>query len=84
MKKLVVILLVSMMAASAFAVTDPDPNMIGIYFDLNANDNCLTIGPSIPFNAYLILTNSTAPTISAYEVENPEDLMAFNNPEELW
>ncbi len=68
MKKLVVILLVSMMAASAFAVTDPDPNMIGIYFDLNANDNCLTIGPSIPFNAYLILTNSTAPTISAYEV----------------
>jgi len=68
MKKLVVLLLVSLMAGSAFAVTDPDPDMIGIYFDLNANDNCKVIGPSIPFNAYLILTNTTAPAVSAYEV----------------
>ena len=61
MKKLVVLLLVSLMAASAFAVTDPDPNMIGVYFDTDANDNCMIVGPSTPFNAYVILTNTDAP-----------------------
>jgi hypothetical protein len=67
MKQLVVFLLVSLMAASAFAVVDPDPNQIGIYFDLDADDNCLIIGPQIPFNAYVILTNTDAPTVSGYE-----------------
>lgn len=68
MKKLVVLLLATLVASSAFAVVDPDPNGIGVYFDTNADDNCLMIGASIPFNAYLILTNTTAPTVSAYEV----------------
>jgi hypothetical protein len=68
MKKLVVLLLASLIASSAFAVVDPDPNSCGIYFDLTADNNCLTTGPSIPFFAYLILTNTTAPAVSAYEV----------------
>lgn len=68
MKKLVVLMLVSLMASSAFAVIDPDPNGIGIYFDLNADVLELDIAPSTPFNAYLILTNTTAPAVSAYEV----------------
>ncbi len=68
MKKLVVLLLASLIASSAFAVVDPDPNGIGIYFDVTANETSLTINPSIPFNAYLILTNTDAPAISAYEV----------------
>ena len=68
MKKLVVLLLAALVASSAFAVEDPDPNGIGVYFDLTADDNCMFIGASIPFNAYLILTNTDAPTVSAYEV----------------
>ena len=68
MKKLVVLLLASIVASSAFAVVDPDPNGIGIYFDLEANVLELDIAPSVPFNAYLILTNTTAPAVSAYEV----------------
>jgi hypothetical protein len=68
MKKLVVLLLASLIASSAFAVVDPDPNGIGIYFDLTADDNCLMVDANVPFNAYLILTNTDAPTVSAYEV----------------
>jgi hypothetical protein len=67
MKSLQTLLVVCLVATSAFAVIDPDPDMMGIYFDLDANDNCLTISPSIPFNAYLILTNPTPSGISAYE-----------------
>jgi hypothetical protein len=68
MKKLVVLLLASLVATSALAVVDPDPNSIGIYFDLNADDNCYFVGPSVPFFAYLILTNTDAPLVSGYEV----------------
>ena len=68
MKKLVVLLLASLVATSAFAVIDPDPDMMGIYFDLEADVNCSEQMASVPFWAYLILTNTTAPTVSAYEV----------------
>jgi hypothetical protein len=54
------------LAVPAFAIIDPDPDMVGIYFDANADDNCLTVG-TVPFFAYLILTNPTAPAINAYE-----------------
>ena len=69
MKKLVVLLLASLVATSAFAVIDPDDDMMGIYFDVNADNNCLPAqGPSIPFFTYIILTNTTAPAINAYEL----------------
>ncbi len=57
MKKLVVLLLVSLMATSAFAQIDPDPNGIGVYFDMGANEVELNIGASIPFFAYVCVTN---------------------------
>ena len=69
MKKLVVLLLASLVATSAFAVIDPDPDMMGIYFDLTADDNCLEAQPaSAPFMAYIVLTNTSAPAINAYEL----------------
>lgn len=49
MKKLVVLLLVSLMATSAFAVVDPDPDMIGVYFDATADNNCTTAAANVPF-----------------------------------
>jgi hypothetical protein len=68
MKKLVVLLLVSLMATSAFAVVDPDPDMLGIYFDMNADSNCLPSQPaSAAFFAYAILTNPTVPGVEAFE-----------------
>lgn len=67
MKTLLVIVLSCFVVSSAFAVIDPDPDMLGIYFDLTADENCLTVPANTPFFAYLILTNSTAPAINAYE-----------------
>jgi hypothetical protein len=68
MKLLLALLVVCLTATSAFAVIDPDPDMMGIYFDMGADDNCLNIGASIPYFAYLILTNPTPPAITAYEL----------------
>jgi hypothetical protein len=68
MKKLVVLLLATLVATSAFAVVDPDPDMMGIYFDLTADNNCLTAPNFAQFDAYLVLTNSTAAQINAYEM----------------
>ena len=67
MKKLVVLLLVSLMAVSAFAGVDEDPDMLGCYFDLDANDNCITMGESAPFFAYFMITNATADNVFGVE-----------------
>ena len=66
MKRLVVLLMVSIMATSAFAVVDPDPDMIGIYFDVNADENCYNNIANVPFFAYAILTNPTG-DVEAFE-----------------
>jgi hypothetical protein len=60
MKKLVVLLLVSLMATSAFAQIDPDTNGIGVYFDAGATTHELMgQAPSVPFSAYVCITNPT-------------------------
>ena len=68
MKKLIILLLASLVATSSFAVTDPDPDMMGIYLDPTADVNCINMGVSVPFTIYLILTNTTAHSINAYEL----------------
>ncbi len=62
MRKLLVLLgLASLIVAgTAHAVVDPDPDMIGVYFDLDANINHVEPGVVGPYPAYLILTNATA------------------------
>jgi hypothetical protein len=67
MKKLVVLLLVSLMATSAFATIDPDPDMLGVYFDLNADNNCTTAPASLPFSAYVMITNCSADNVFGVE-----------------
>jgi len=67
MKKLVVLLLVSLMATSAFAQIDPDTDMLGVYFDMGAMENCFTIGPSVPFFAYVTITNPSALEVHGLE-----------------
>jgi len=67
MKKLVVLLLVSLMATSALAVMDPDDNGIGVYFDLDADVNASVQAFNVPFQAYVMITNPTN-DISGLEV----------------
>lgn len=68
MKKLVALLLISLMATSAFAVIDPDNNMMGIYFDETADMNAIEATPNVPFSAYIMVTNPTYPELSGFEV----------------
>ena len=57
MKKLVALLLVSMMATVAFAGLDPDSDSIGVYFDLAGDSNCVTATPFVPFPVHILLMN---------------------------
>jgi hypothetical protein len=61
MKTLIMIFLACLVATSALAVIDPDPDMIGIYFDTTADVNSYVTGASTPFMAYLITTNHITP-----------------------
>jgi hypothetical protein len=65
MKKLVVLLMAAIFATSAMAVIDPDPNMIGIYFDTNAD--VVSAAPGGNAVAYVIATNCTYESIYAFE-----------------
>ncbi len=67
MKKLLVLLVVSLMATSAFAVVDEDPNMLGVYFDLDADMNELAVGANTPFFAYVMLTHPTSDNVFGLE-----------------
>ena len=62
MKKLVALLLVSMMASVAFAGLDTDTDSFGIYFDTAGNANCAPGMPFVPTNVYLLLMNPAGPT----------------------
>lgn len=62
MKKLVALLLVSMMASVAFAGLDPDTDSFGVYFDMGGNTNCTTAPLFTPFPAYLLLMNPASAT----------------------
>ncbi len=62
MKKLVALLIVSLMATAAFAVHDSDTDSFGVYFDAGNSNNCFTGGLYQPFNVYLVLMNPAGPT----------------------
>lgn len=68
MRAILVLLLAGVLSAPASAVLDPTPDTIGIYFDLNADQNSLLVPSSAPFFAYAILTNPTGAQVSAFEL----------------
>ena len=49
-----------MLATSGSAQVDPDPDSIGIYFDLAATTHCDQLAGSDFFELYLLLTNASA------------------------
>lgn len=68
MKKLVVLLMAMVIATGAFAQIDPDPNALGLYFDMEAT---IVEGPAgVPFTtAYLLLTNPTEAYVNGFELK---------------
>ncbi len=67
MKKLLVLMLAMAIAGSAFAVVDEDADMIGVYFDTNADTYCASPGAGMFFNFYVILTNPSTSTIDGFQ-----------------
>jgi len=67
MKKLVVLLMAMLVASSAFAIVDPDDNMMGLYFDMEADMPVIEAAPYTSHNLYLVMTNMTADTIWGFE-----------------
>lgn len=65
MKNMTFILVLLSLAAMAGATVDPDPDQIGIYFDLEAETTCIDAMPNVPFDAYFIITNPTS-EVSAF------------------
>lgn len=76
MRCLLVLLVLLMGWGTAAATTDPDPDQLGVYFDPEADENCFTIGPNIPFFAYVTITNPSAAEVHGlefgYHLEVPE------------
>jgi len=59
MKRLLMVLLVVVMAVSATAQVDPDPNGIGVYFEPEAMTNLAAWLPFTQNNAYVCITRPT-------------------------
>ncbi len=68
MKKLLAMLAIALLASSAMATVDPDPDGIGVYFDLDGDVVCTTtVAPFANVVAYLLATNPSAGGISGWE-----------------
>ncbi len=67
MRNIIFLICLSLISVAAFAVIDPGPNSIGIYFDQQAESNYADVPLLETFAAYVILTNPTESTISAVE-----------------
>jgi hypothetical protein len=75
MKKTALVLALSLVASSAFALVDQDNSSFGIYFD-NAGDlNCGAPAPFTPFNLYFIIANPEVQNMGGFEFQwrlNPQ------------
>lgn len=67
MKKLVALLLASLVASTAFAGLDPDPDMMGLYFDTNGDVVCTAAAFLAHVPAYILYTNPTIPSTRGFE-----------------
>jgi len=67
-----------LLPVSLKAVIDPNDDRIGIFFDINADNNCIIMPSSVPFNVYVLITNPSADEIHGvefgYELKVPEGL----------
>ncbi len=69
MKKLIVLLMAMLIATSAFAIVDPDDNMMGFYFDTEADFPCVSgVNAYDTIPMYLVMTNMVADELYGFEV----------------
>jgi len=69
MKKVAILLALSMMASSAFALQDQDDSSFGIYFDSTGDVNCAAPAPFTPFNLYFIIANPQVQNMGGFEFQ---------------
>ena len=67
MKKLVVLLTSLLIASSAMAVVDTDPDGIGIYFDVTADTNYVDAVLNTMVDCHLIISNATSTAVAGWE-----------------
>ena len=90
MKTITTLLLALLLATSASAIIDPDPDHIGLYFDLEADMFCIDgVYPLEMKDLYLILTNPSFEYVYGFEAglswEGLVDVLSveINNPQAL-
>lgn len=67
MRIIYTVLCFCLMASAAFAVADSGADRLGLYFDLQADQNMLDVGANVPFFAYVTITNPTAAEVYGLE-----------------
>jgi hypothetical protein len=67
MKKFAILLALTMIASSAFAIVDTGTSSLGIYFDNSGDTNCFVPAPATPFNAYFIMASPAVANMGGFE-----------------
>jgi len=68
MKKMLILLVVMLSATTASAIIDPDPDIMGFFFDLEADNPCVEgIAPYAQIPMYLVITNPTFDALYGFE-----------------
>lgn len=78
MKKLALVLALTLTAFAGSAMAGDYMDNVGVYFDAAGTQNCGTAAPFTPFPAYLILTQMTSTDVNAWEVA-----LTFSNVTQL-
>ena len=79
MKNAVLALVFVSIAGSAFAVADPDPDGIGIWFELSADTNVVEVPLFGMVDVFLVISNPTAVSIGGWECSLEFDTNAALN-----
>ncbi len=77
MKTTIIALGLCLLAGNAWAIADPTPDLIGLYFDMEADVYCLeTVLPYAPFSMYAVVSNPSVTEMMGFEfgLETPGDL----------
>ena len=78
MKKLALVLTLTILALTGSAFAQQWADNVGVYFDPAGTQNCSTVAPLTPFPGYLVLTHIAAADVNAWELK-----LLYNNVMQL-